>query len=584
MLKTLFSQVKQYKKVSILTPIFTALEVVMEILIPFVISALIDKGIEAGDIGQIYLYGGLMVVLAFLSLMSGILAGRYAAAASAGFACNLRDAMYENIQTFSFSNIDKFSTAGLVTRMTTDVTNMQNAYQMCLRIAVRAPLMFLCSMGMCLFISPKLSMIFLVAIVFLGAALFLIMSTTTKIFSRVFHKYDDLNASVQENISAIRVVKAFVREDHENEKFTKAAENLYNLFVKAESRLAFNNPLMMLVIYGCIIALSWFGAQFIVAGDLTTGELTSMFSYVMSMMMSLMMLSMVFVMITMSVASGKRIAEVLNEKADLANPERPVMEIPDGSIDFDHVSFSYKHGGSGEETLHDIDLHIHAGETIGIIGGTGCGKSSLVNLISRLYDVTDGTVRVGGKDVRSYDMEALRNQVAVVLQKNVLFSGTILDNLRWGKEDATEEECMEVCRQACADEFIERFPQKYHTWIEQGGNNVSGGQKQRLCIARALLKKPKVLILDDSTSAVDTATDAKIRSAFAQKIPGTTKLIIAQRISSVQDADRILVLEDGHINGFDTHENLLKTNDIYREIYETQSKGGGDFDQPAPVQ
>lgn len=584
MLKTLFSQVKQYKKVSILTPIFTALEVVMEILIPFVISALIDKGIEAGDIGQIYLYGGLMVVLAFLSLMSGILAGRYAAAASAGFACNLRDAMYENIQTFSFSNIDKFSTAGLVTRMTTDVTNMQNAYQMCLRIAVRAPLMFLCSMGMCLFISPKLSMIFLVAIVFLGAALFLIMSTTTKIFSHVFHKYDDLNASVQENISAIRVVKAFVREDHENEKFTKAAENLYNLFVKAESRLAFNNPLMMLVIYGCIIALSWFGAQFIVAGDLTTGELTSMFSYVMSMMMSLMMLSMVFVMITMSVASGKRIAEVLNEKADLANPERPVMEIPDGSIDFDHVSFSYKHGGSGEETLHDIDLHIHAGETIGIIGGTGCGKSSLVNLISRLYDVTDGTVRVGGKDVRSYDMEALRNQVAVVLQKNVLFSGTILDNLRWGKEDATEEECMEVCRQACADEFIERFPQKYHTWIEQGGNNVSGGQKQRLCIARALLKKPKVLILDDSTSAVDTATDAKIRSAFAQKIPGTTKLIIAQRISSVQDADRILVLEDGHINGFDTHENLLKTNDIYREIYETQSKGGGDFDQPAPVQ
>lgn len=584
MLKTLFSQVKQYKKVSIFTPIFTALEVVMEILIPFVISALIDKGIEAGDIGQIYLYGGLMVVLAFLSLMSGILAGRYAAAASAGFACNLRDAMYENIQTFSFSNIDKFSTAGLVTRMTTDVTNMQNAYQMCLRIAVRAPLMFLCSMGMCLFISPKLSMIFLVAIVFLGAALFLIMSTTTKIFSRVFHKYDDLNASVQENISAIRVVKAFVREDHENEKFTKAAENLYNLFVKAESRLAFNNPLMMLVIYGCIIALSWFGAQFIVAGDLTTGELTSMFSYVMSMMMSLMMLSMVFVMITMSVASGKRIAEVLNEKADLANPERPVMEIPDGSIDFDHVSFSYKHEGSGEETLHDIDLHIHAGETIGIIGGTGCGKSSLVNLISRLYDVTDGTVRVGGKDVRSYDMEALRNQVAVVLQKNVLFSGTILDNLRWGKEDATEEECMEVCRQACADEFIERFPQKYHTWIEQGGNNVSGGQKQRLCIARALLKKPKVLILDDSTSAVDTATDAKIRSAFAQKIPGTTKLIIAQRISSVQDADRILVLEDGHINGFDTHENLLKTNDIYREIYETQSKGGGDFDQPAPVQ
>lgn len=581
MLKTLCSQIRQYKKVSLLTPLFTALEVLMEILIPFVISALIDKGIEAGDIGQIYFYGGLMIVLAFLSLLSGILAGRYAAAASAGFACNLRDAMYENIQTFSFSNIDKFSTAGLVTRMTTDVTNLQNAYQMCLRIAVRAPLMFLCSMGMCLLISARLSMIFLVAIVFLGAALFLIMSTTTKIFNQVFRKYDDLNASVQENVSAIRVVKAFVREKYENEKFTKAAENLYNLFVKAESRLAFNNPLMMLVIYGCIIALSWFGARYIVAGDLTTGQLTSMFSYVMSMMMSLMMLSMVFVMLTMSVASGRRIAEVLNEKADLSNPENPISEIPDGSIDFEHVSFSYKHGGSGEETLHDIDLHIHAGETIGIIGGTGCGKSSLVNLISRLYDVTDGTVRVGGKDVRSYDMETLRNQVAVVLQKNVLFSGTILDNLRWGKENATEEECMEVCRQACADEFIERFPQKYDTWIEQGGSNVSGGQKQRLCIARALLKKPKILILDDSTSAVDTATDAKIRNAFAQKIPGTTKLIIAQRISSVQDADRILVLEDGYIDGFDTHENLLKTNDIYREIYETQSKGGGDFDQPA---
>lgn len=581
MLKTLCSQIRQYKKVSLLTPLFTALEVLMEILIPFVISALIDKGIEAGDIGQIYFYGGLMIVLAFLSLLSGILAGRYAAAASAGFACNLRDAMYENIQTFSFSNIDKFSTAGLVTRMTTDVTNLQNAYQMCLRIAVRAPLMFLCSMAMCLIISARLSMIFLVAIVFLGAALFLIMSTTTKIFNQVFRKYDDLNASVQENVSAIRVVKAFVREKYENEKFTKAAENLYSLFVKAESRLAFNNPLMMLVIYGCIIALSWFGARYIVVGDLTTGQLTSMFSYVMSMMMSLMMLSMVFVMLTMSVASGRRIAEVLNEKADLSNPENPISEIPDGSIDFDHVSFSYKHGGSGEETIHDIDLHIHAGETIGIIGGTGCGKSSLVNLISRLYDVTEGTVRVGGKDVRSYDMETLRNQVAVVLQKNVLFSGTILDNLRWGKENATEEECMEVCRQACADEFIERFPQKYDTWIEQGGSNVSGGQKQRLCIARALLKKPKILILDDSTSAVDTATDAKIRNAFAQKIPGTTKLIIAQRISSVQDADRILVLEDGYIDGFDTHENLLKTNDIYREIYETQSKGGGDFDQPA---
>lgn len=580
MLKTLIRQVKEYKAASILTPIFTALEVLMEVLIPFVIAAIIDKGIEAGDINQVYFYGAIMICLAFLSLLFGFLAGKYGAEASSGFACNLRQGMYENIQTFSFSNIDKFSTAGLVTRMTTDVTNLQNAYQMCLRIAVRAPLMFLCSMAMCFFISVKLSLIFLVAIVVLSVLLILIMSRTTKIFSQVFRKYDDLNASVQENVSAIRVVKAFVREDHENEKFTKAAENLYRLFVKAEGILTLNGPVMMLIIYGCIIALSWFGAQFIVAGNLTTGELTSMFSYVMSMMMSLMMLSMVFVMITMSTASGRRIAEVLEEKPDLHNPEQPDMDIPDGSIDFDHVNFSYKHG-SGEETLHDINLHIKSGETIGIIGGTGCGKSSLVNLISRLYDVDDGAVRVGGKDVRAYDMEALRNQVAVVLQKNVLFSGTILDNLRWGNEHATEEECIEACRQACADDFIESFPDKYNTWIEQGGTNVSGGQKQRLCIARALLKKPKVLILDDSTSAVDTATDARIRKAFAEHIPGTTKLIIAQRISSVQDADRILVLDDGSINGLGTHEELLETNDIYREIFETQIKGGGDFDQPA---
>ncbi len=579
MIKTLFRQIGEYKKVSLLTPVFTALEVLMEILIPFITASIIDKGIEAGDIRQVYFYGGIMLVMAFLSLTFGVLAGRYAAAASAGFACNLREGMYKNIQTFSFSNIDKYSTAGLVTRMTTDVTNLQNAYQMILRIAVRSPLMLICSMAMCFFINVKLSLIFLVAIVVLGCGLFLIMSRVTKVFRQVFRKYDDLNASVQENVTAIRVVKAFVREAYENEKFRSAADRLYKLFVKAEGTLAFNSPLMMLVIYGCIISLSWFGAHFVVAGSLTTGQLTSMFSYIMSVLMSLMMLSMIFVMLTMSMASGERIAEVLNEKADLTNPEKPVMEIADGSIDFNHVGFSYKHG-SGEETLHDIDLHIRSGETIGIIGGTGCGKSSLVSLVSRLYDVTSGSVSVGGKDVRSYDMEMLRNQVAVVLQKNVLFSGTILDNLRWGKEDATEEECMEVCRQACADEFIERFPDRYETWIEQGGNNVSGGQKQRLCIARALLKKPKILILDDSTSAVDTATDAKIREAFARKIPGTTKLIIAQRISSVQDADRIVVLENGRVNGFGTHEELLKGNQIYREIYEAQSKGGGDFDEP----
>lgn len=579
MIKTLISQVGEYKKVSLLTPLFTALEVLMEILIPFITASIIDKGIEAGDMRQVCFYGAIMLILAFLSLTFGVLAGRYAAAASAGFACNLREGMYKNIQTFSFSNIDKFSTAGLVTRMTTDVTNLQMAYQMCLRIAVRSPLMLVCSMAMCFFINVRLSAIFLVAMVVLGCGLFFIMSRTTRVFREVFRKYDELNASVQENVTAIRVVKAFVREIYENEKFRKAADRLYKLFVKAEGTLAFNSPLMMLVVYGCIISLSWFGAHFVVAGSLTTGELTSMFSYIMSVLMSLVMLSMIFVMLTMSMASGERIAEVLNEKADLANPVQPVMEIEDGSIDFNHVGFSYKHG-SGEETLHDIDLHIKSGETIGIIGGTGCGKSSLVSLISRLYDVTSGSVYVGGKDVRSYDMETLRNQVAVVLQKNVLFSGTILDNLRWGKEDATEEECIEVCRQACADEFIERFPDRYNTWIEQGGNNVSGGQKQRLCIARALLKKPKVLILDDSTSAVDTATDARIREAFAKKIPGTTKLIIAQRISSVQDADRIVVLDDGRIGGIGTHRELLENNKIYKEIYEAQSKGGGDFDHP----
>lgn len=577
MIKILFHQVKQYKKAAVLTPLFTALEVFMEVLIPFVMASIIDRGIMAGSQKAVYIYGGIMLVLAFLSLLFGTSAGKYGAEASTGFAANLREAMYENIQTFSFSNIDKFSTAGLVTRMTTDVTNVQIAFQMSLRIAVRSPLMLLCSMCMCFVINRKLSAVFLAAMLLLAVVLVFIMSRTIRIYDQVFKKYDDLNASVQENVSAIRVVKAFVREEHEEEKFSKAADALSRLATRAQSILVLNNPVMMLVVYGCIISLSWFGAHDIVAGSLTTGELTSLFSYVMSVLMSLMMLSMVFVLLTMSLASGRRIAEVLNEKADLANPEHPDREIADGSIDFEHVSFSYKQG-SGEDTLQDIDIHIRSGETIGVIGGTGCGKSSLVNLISRLYDVDKGRVLVGGKDVRTYDMETLRNQVAVVLQKNVLFSGTILDNLRWGQENASEEECREACRQACADEFIEQFPDKYETWIEQGGSNVSGGQKQRLCIARALLKRPKILILDDSTSAVDTATDARIREAFAKKIPGTTKLIITQRVSGVQDADRILLLEEGRVSGFDTHENLLRTNQIYREIYETQAAGGGDFD------
>ncbi len=579
MIKTLMSQIKEYKKVSILTPVFTSLEVFMEVLIPFITSALIDQGIQRGDMGKIYFYGGIMIVIAMLSLLFGILAGKYAADASSGFACNLRNAMYDNIQTFSFSNIDKFSTAGLVTRMTTDVTNVQNSYQMCLRIAVRAPLMLVCSLAMCFLINAQLSIVFVVAIAILACGLIFIMKGAIKIFDVVFKKYDALNASVQENVTAIRVVKAFVREDFENKKFTHAANELYKLFVKAESILAFNSPIMMFVIYGCVTALSWFGANFIIAGNLTTGELTSMFTYIMSIMMSLMILSMIFVMITMSAASGRRIAEVINEKPDIVNPKNPVMEIKDGSIDFNHVNFHYKHAND-KETLTDIDLHIKSGETIGIIGGTGSGKSSLVNLISRLYDVASGSVYVGGRDVREYDIEELRNKVAVVLQKNVLFSGSILDNLRWGKEDATEEECIEVCRQACADDFIEQFPDKYNTHIEQGGSNVSGGQKQRLCIARALLKSPKVLILDDSTSAVDTATDAKIRDSFAKKIPGVTKIIIAQRVSSIENADRIIVIDDGKICGFDTHKNLMETNEIYREIYDTQVKGGGDFDQP----
>ena len=569
MIKTLAKCMGKYKKESIITTIFTAVEVFLEILIPFITASIIDKGIQAGDMRKVGIYGGIMLIIAFLSLFCGIQAGKYGAAASTGFACNLREKMYENIQTFSFSNIDKFSTAGLVTRMTTDVTNVQNAYQMIIRSVVRAPLMMICSITMCVIISPRLSIIFLVALIFLGFVLFFIIYKVTPVFTSGFEKYDELNASVQENISGIRVVKAFVREEHENKKFNKA-----------ESFLAFNNPTMMLVVYGCIVALSWFASHFIVSGSITTGNLTSMFSYVMNMLMALMILSMIFVMVSMSAASARRISEVLNEKADLANPEKPYEEVEDGRIDFNHVNFSYRKN-STEDTLHDIDIHINAGETIGIIGGTGCGKSSFVSLISRLYDVTEGSVCVGGKDVRTYDMDALRNQVAVVLQKNVLFSGTILDNLRWGDDNASYEDCVEACKQACADEFIERMPKKYDTWIEQGGTNVSGGQRQRLCIARALLKKPKVLILDDSTSAVDTATDAKIKQAFAQKIPGTTKLIVSQRISSIQDADRIIVLEDGKVSGFDTHENLMENNKVYREICEVQMQGGGDFDESA---
>ena len=578
MIKTLSAYIGQYKKDSVKAPFYIIFEVLMEILIPFVTASIIDKGIQAGNMKNVYIYGGVMIVLAFVSLFCGVQAGKYAASASTGFACNLREGIYTNIQNFAFSNIDKYSTAGLITRMTTDVTNVQNAYQMLLRIAVRAPLMMICSMVMCFIINPTMSTIFLVALILLGFVLFFIIYKVTPIFTEGFAKYDNLNASVQENISGIRVVKAFVREDYENDKFKRAATSLYNTFVKAESWLAFNSTVMMFVIYASIIALSWFAAHFIADGTMTTGNLTSMFSYVMSMMMSLMMLSMVFVMVSMSAASARRIAEVLNEKADITNPKAPVMEVPDGRIDFNHVDFVYKKD-SETDTLHDIDLHIKSGETIGIIGGTGCGKSSFVNLISRLYDVKDGSVCVGGVDVREYDIETLRDEVSVVLQKNVLFSGTILDNLRWGDDNATKEECIEACKQACADEFIERMPDKYDTWIEQGGTNVSGGQRQRLCIARALLKHPKVLILDDSTSAVDTATDAKIKQAFATKIPGTTKLIVSQRISSIQDADRILVLDNGEISGFDTHEKLIESNKVYREIYEVQTQGGGDFDE-----
>lgn len=578
MIKTLFAQVKQYKKSSLVTPMLTVLEVILELLIPIAMASIIDDGIEKGDMRHVFLCGGAMLLMAALSLTFGILAGRTAAYASSGFACNLRDGMFSNIQTFSFHNIDKYSTAGLVTRLTTDVTNLQNSYQMILRLCTRAPIMLIFALAMAILINPRLSMIFVVAILILGSILAVIVMKAMPLFEKVFDRYDELNASVQENISGIRVVKAFVREEHENTKFTKAADHIYEMFVKAEATVALNNPVMMFVVYSCILGLSWLGAQMIVGGSMTTGQLTSMFSYVMNILISLMMLSMIFVMLTLSMASARRIAEVLNEQADLESPKDADFEILDGSVDFENVSFAYENG-KGKPVLKDINLHIRPGETIGIIGGTGSAKSSLVSLISRLYDVQDGCVKVGGKDVRTYDLETLRNEVAVVLQKNVLFSGTILQNLRWGDKNATKEECIRVCKMACADEFISQFPDGYETYIEQGGSNVSGGQKQRLCIARALLKKPKILILDDSTSAVDTATDARIRKAFREEIPGTTKFIIAQRISSIQDADRILILDNGKIDGFDTHENLLKTNKIYQEVHESQTQGGGDFDQ-----
>ena len=578
MIKKLASHLGEYRRAAILTPMFSALEAVMDILLPTIMAFIIDLGIEKGDMNAIVKYGLLTFAVAAIALLLGILAGKYAAEASTGFAGNLRDAMYENIQHYSFSNIDKFSTAGLVTRMTTDVTNLQNAFQMMERMCVRAPVHLVFALIMAFSIGGPLALIFVVAVAFLLAVLASIMVPTFKIFDRVFKNYDNLNASVQENVSAIRVVKSFVREGFENEKYTKACEGLYQQFVNAESRLSFNSPAMLTAIYGCNIALSWFGAKYILHGALTTGQLNALFGYIMNILMALMMLSMAFVMISMSAASAKRIVEVLDEKTDLPPAKAPVQEVKDGSIRFDHVTFKYKHG-SGQPVLNDITFDIKPGETLGIIGGTGSAKSSLVQLIPRLYDAETGTVSVGGVDVRDYNLDVLRHEVSMVLQKNVLFSGTILDNLRWGSENASEEECIRVAKLACADEFIERFPDKYNTWIEQGGSNVSGGQKQRLTIARALLRKPKVLILDDSTSAVDTATDAKIRKAFREEIPGTTKIIIAQRISSVQDADRILVLDNGQINGLGTHEELLKNNAIYQEVYSSQTQGGGDFDK-----
>ena len=583
MIKKLVSHLGEYKAASIKTPLFAALEAIMDVLLPTIMAFIIDQGIEKGDMNAIIRYGLLTFLVAAIALVLGVLAGKYAAEASTGFAGNLRDAMYENIQHYSFSNIDKFSTAGLVTRMTTDVTNVQNAFQMILRMCVRAPVHLVFAMFMAVVIGGPLSLVFVVAVAFLVAVLAAIMIPTFRIFDRVFKNYDNLNALVQENVSAIRVVKSFVREGFENEKYTAACESLYKQFVNAESRLSFNNPAMLVAVYGCNIALSWFGAKYVLHGAITTGQLNALFGYIMNILMALMMLSMAFVMIAMSAASAKRIVEVLDEHTDLPPAKQPVQQVADGSIQFDHVTFKYKHG-SGQPVLNDISFTIQPGETLGIIGGTGSAKSSLVQLIPRLYDAESGTVRVGGVDVRDYNLDVLRREVSMVLQKNVLFSGTILDNLRWGDANATEEECIRMAKLACADEFIQRFPDKYNTWIEQGGSNVSGGQKQRLTIARALLRKPKVLILDDSTSAVDTATDAKIRKAFREEIPGTTKIIIAQRISSVQDADRILVLDNGQINGLGTHAELLATNAIYQEVYNSQTQGGGDFDKQGGAQ
>ena len=583
MIKKLVSHLGEYKAASIKTPLFAALEAIMDVLLPTIMAFIIDQGIEKGDMNAIIRYGLLTFLVAAIALVLGVLAGKYAAEASTGFAGNLRDAMYENIQHYSFSNIDKFSTAGLVTRMTTDVTNVQNAFQMILRMCVRAPVHLVFAMFMAVIIGGPLSLVFVVAVAFLVAVLAAIMIPTFHIFDRVFKNYDNLNASVQENVSAIRVVKSFVREGFENEKYTAACESLYKQFVNAESRLSFNNPAMLVAVYGCNIALSWFGAKYVLHGAITTGQLNALFGYIMNILMALMMLSMAFVTIAMSAASAKRIVEVLDEHTDLPPAKQPVQQVADGSIQFDHVTFKYKHG-SGQPVLNDISFTIQPGETLGIIGGTGSAKSSLVQLIPRLYDAESGTVRVGGVDVRDYNLDVLRREVSMVLQKNVLFSGTILDNLRWGDANATEEECIRMAKLACADEFIQRFPDKYNTWIEQGGSNVSGGQKQRLTIARALLRKPKVLILDDSTSAVDTATDAKIRKAFREEIPGTTKIIIAQRISSVQDADRILVLDNGQINGLGTHAELLATNAIYQEVYNSQTQGGGDFDKQGGAQ
>lgn len=578
MLKTLGAQIKEYKWASIATPVFMLLEVAVDTIIPLLMASIIDNGVNMGDTRHIYIMGVWMIVASLFGLLTGCLGAKYGAKAAMGFGKNLRAAMFRNIQTFSFANIDRFSSASLVTRMTTDVTNIQNAYMMLLRIAMRAPASIICAMAMSFFISPRLATIYLIAVILLGALLLFISKAAMKYFDRAFKRYDDLNESVQENVSAIRVVKAYVREDYEKKRFSKAAQNIYDVFVKAESLVVYNSPLMQFTVYACILLISWLGAHMVVSSTLTTGDLMALLTYCMNILMNLMMLSMVFVMISLSLASARRISEVLNEQSTLHNPKEPLYDVPDGSISFKHVTFRYSDTAE-TPVLSDINLDIKSGETIGIIGGTGSSKSSLVNLISRLYDTDTGSVIVGGHDVREYDMDTLRNKVAVVLQQNVLFSGTILENLRWGDKNATTDECIEACKMACADDFIESFPDKYNTYIEQGGTNVSGGQKQRLCIARALLKKPRILILDDSTSAVDTATDSKIRAALAKTIPGTTKLIIAQRISSVMDADRIIVMNDGKVDGFDTHENLLKNNEIYRDVYDSQTNGGGDFDE-----